>query len=81
MVSRADRSSVAKWWWTIDLYFLGGFLALMGLGIILSFAASPAGAERTGLTPYHFVGRRPSFLTPALAGLSACGGRGAGHRR
>ena len=67
MVSRADRSSVAKWWWTIDLYFLGGFLALMGLGIILSFAASPAVAERIGLDPYHFVERQAFFMIPAFA--------------
>ena len=66
MVSRADRSSTARWWWTVDLYFLGGFLALMGLGIILSFAASPAVAERIGLEPYHFVERQAFFMIPAF---------------
>jgi cell division protein FtsW len=66
MVSRADRSSVAKWWWTIDLYFLSGFIGLMGLGIILSFAASPAVAERIGLPNYHFVERQAFFMVPAF---------------
>ncbi len=66
MVSRADRSSVAKWWWTIDLYFLGGFIGLMGLGIILSFAASPAVADRIGLPAYHFVERQAFFMVPAF---------------
>jgi cell division protein FtsW len=66
MVSRADRSSVAKWWWTIDLYFLGGFIGLMALGIILSFAASPAVAERIGLPQYHFVERQAIFMVPAF---------------
>ena len=66
MVSRADRSTTARWWWTIDLYFLGGFIALMALGIILSFAASPAVAERIGLEPYHFVERQAFFMIPAF---------------
>ncbi len=71
MVSRADRSSVAKWWWTIDLYFLGSFLALMGLGIILSFAASPAVAERIGLPQYHFVERQALFMIPSFMAMIA----------
>ena len=71
MISRADRSSVAKWWWTIDLYFLGGFLGLMGLGVILSFAASPAVAERIGLQPYHFVERQALFMIPAFIAMIA----------
>ena len=66
MVSRVDRGPVARWWWTIDLYFLGAFLALMGLGVILSFAASPAVAERIGLDSYHFVERQIMFMAPAL---------------
>lgn len=66
MVTRVDRGPVARWWWTIDLYFLGAFLTLMGLGVILSFAASPAVAERIGLDPYHFVWRQIMFMAPAL---------------
>ncbi|TIL82463.1 MAG: cell division protein FtsW, partial [Mesorhizobium sp.] len=42
MQSRLDKSPVATWWWTIDRWFLAAFLSLMGLGIVLSFAASPA---------------------------------------
>ena len=42
MLSRTDKSAVATWWWTIDRWFLAAFLSLMILGIVLSFAASPA---------------------------------------
>ncbi len=48
MVSRADRGRVADWFWTIDRYFLFVFVLLMGIGFMLSFAASPAVAERIG---------------------------------
>ena len=42
MVSRVDRGPVAEWFWTIDRFFLAAFIALMGIGLMLSFAASPA---------------------------------------
>jgi cell division protein FtsW len=60
---------VANWWWTIDRWFLAAFLTLMMLGVVLSFAASPAVAERIGLEPYHFVSRQILFMLPALAAL------------
>ncbi|MEO3385511.1 putative lipid II flippase FtsW [Mesorhizobium sp. CAU 1741] len=66
MVSRIDRRPVANWWWTIDRWFFAAFLLLMGLGIVLSFAASPAVAERIGLDSYHFVTRQMVFMIPAL---------------
>ncbi|GAB1582479.1 MULTISPECIES: putative lipid II flippase FtsW [Phyllobacteriaceae] len=71
MVSRVDRGPVANWWWTIDRYFLAACLALMGLGILLSFAASPAVAERIGLDSFHFVERQIVFMLPALVVMIA----------
>ncbi len=73
MISRTDRSQVAQWWWTIDRWFLAAFLCLMGLGAIMSFAASPAVAERIGLDSFHFVWRQLFFMVPAamvLIGVS-----------
>lgn len=67
--SRLDRSPVATWWWTVDRWFLAAFLSLMGLGILLSFAASPAVAERIGLDTFHFATRQIFFMIPALAAL------------
>jgi cell division protein FtsW len=69
MVSRVDKGPVANWWWTIDRWFFAAFLALMLLGIVLSFAASPAVAERIGLDPYHFVTRQMMFMLPAVGVL------------
>jgi cell division protein FtsW len=69
MLSRLDRSPVANWWWTVDRWFLAAFLLLMGLGIVLSFAASPAVAERIGLDSFHFATRQIVFMIPALAAM------------
>ncbi len=40
--SRADKSSFARWWWTIDRIALAGVLALIAIGLVLACAASPA---------------------------------------
>ena len=69
MMSRLDRSPVANWWWTVDRWFLAAFLLLMGLGIVLSFAASPAVAERIGLDSFHFAKRQIVYMIPALIAL------------
>ncbi|MCT8996875.1 putative lipid II flippase FtsW [Chelativorans intermedius] len=69
MISRTDRSLVANWWWTVDRWFLAAFLLLMGIGVVLSFAASPAVAERIGLDSFHFVTRQIVFMVPALVAL------------
>ncbi|MEO9338128.1 putative lipid II flippase FtsW [Mesorhizobium sp. SB112] len=69
MMSRLDKSPIATWWWTIDRWFLAAFLSLMGLGIVLSFAASPAVAERIGLGSFHFATRQIIFMIPALAAM------------
>jgi cell division protein FtsW len=71
MQSRLDTSPVSNWWWTIDRWFLAAFLSLMGLGIILSFAASPAVAERIGLDSFHFATRQIIFTIPALGVMLA----------
>ena len=67
MVSRAERGALADWFWTIDRFFLAAFILLMGVGFMLSFAASPAVPERIGLDSFHFVKRHALFLLPAIA--------------
>ena len=66
MVSRADRSFLAEWWRTIDKPLLSAFLFLMFCGLMLSFSASPAVAERINLGEFHFVKRHVFFLVPAI---------------
>lgn len=73
MVSRAERSPFADWWWTVDRWLLTGLGALMVLGIVLTMAGSPAVAERLGLQAFHFVNRQVLFLgacTFVLVGIS-----------
>lgn len=67
MVSRAERGPVADWFWTIDRFFLAMFILLMGIGFMLSFAASPAVAERLNIDSFHFVKRHALFLLPSIA--------------
>lgn len=72
-LSRADRSRVTEWRFTIDPGLLGAIFLLMGVGLILSMAASPAVALKKGLTADHFVIRHVAFSVVSvgiLIGLS-----------
>src|SRR5437588_2118927 len=66
MVTRAERTPFAVWWWTVDRLMLAALIALMLGGIVLSLAASPPVAARLGLDPFHFVNRHVLFLIPAF---------------
>ncbi|MBU1376527.1 MAG: putative lipid II flippase FtsW [Alphaproteobacteria bacterium] len=64
---RSDRSSVGVWWWTVDRWMLGVVALLIGIGVLMSFAASPAAAARMNIgDPFHFAVRQCVF-----AGVSA----------
>lgn len=71
MVSRANRSEFAEWWWTVDRLLLAGVFTLMIGGVVLSLAGSPAVAERLGYDSFHFVNRHIAFFLPALAVMIA----------
>jgi cell division protein FtsW len=71
MISRAQRTHLGEWWWTVDRLMIGAVLALMLIGIVLLLAASPPVAIRLGLDPFYFVHRQVLFLAPALAVLFA----------
>ncbi|WP_026088111.1 FtsW/RodA/SpoVE family cell cycle protein [Bartonella rattaustraliani] len=56
MITRADRDPIAHWWWTIDRSIFAACLLLMGIGIMLSFAASPTIAKKIGIADsFYFV--------------------------
>jgi cell division protein FtsW len=51
--SRADTSTLGRWWWTVDRWTLAALLALVGFGYVMMLAASPAVAERIGASSRH----------------------------
>jgi cell division protein FtsW len=69
--ARTDHSIFGRWWWTVDRWTLAALAVLMGFGIVLVQAASPAVAERIGLDNFHFVQRHVVMLAPAVAVMIA----------
>src|SRR5829696_8149953 len=67
MVSRAERSAVGDWWWTVDRSLLAALAALMVAGLVFLMAGGPPVAERLGLSTFHFVNQQVLFLVPTLA--------------
>src|SRR5208282_113701 len=66
MVSRAERSAVAGWWWTVDHWLLAAIAALVVLGLVLVMAGSPPVADRLHLPSFQFVNKQVEFLIPSL---------------
>ena len=69
MHSRARRTFLGEWWWTIDRLLLWAVVVLVLIGLVLMLAASPPVAIRLGADPFHFVNRHALYLVPALAVL------------
>lgn len=69
LISRSDRGSLARWWFTIDRPLLSSILLLMAMGVLISMAASPPVAERIGLDSFHFFKSQLFYLFFAVIGL------------
>ena len=54
---REDKSLLANWWFTVDRILLTAIFMLMGVGIIVSLAASPSVAINKDLAAFYFVKR------------------------
>jgi cell division protein FtsW len=65
MISRAHRSPLSDWWWTVDRGMISLVMVLLLTGFVFSFAASPPVAERLGLDSLHFVMRHAVFAPTA----------------
>jgi len=64
--SRVDTSILGRWWWTIDRWLLSSILLIVGIGAILTLAASPPVAARLDLGTYHFALRQFAYLPIAV---------------
>src|SRR5271170_4349491 len=65
-LARSDQSVLGRWWWTVDRWTLLALIAIMGFGILLIQAATPAVAAKHGLDNFYFVERHLVMLVPAL---------------
>lgn len=68
--SRTDTSLVGRWWWTVDRWTLVALILLMGAGMILMLAASPAAADRIGLADPFQLARRHMVMVPLALALA-----------
>jgi len=65
-LARSDRSVLGRWWWTVDRWALGALIAIMGFGILLIQASTPAVAVKHGWSNLYFVERHLAMLIPAI---------------
>jgi cell division protein FtsW len=66
-LSRADTSTLGRWWWTVDRWTLLAIAVLIGFGYVMMLAASPAVAERIHAGRDSFIFKQVGFL--AVAGV------------
>lgn len=66
MVSRAERSLVGDWWWTVDRLLLAAFAVLMVAGLVFLMAGGPPVAARLGLSTFYLVHWQLLFLVPTV---------------
>ncbi len=72
-ISRAERSVIGDWWFSLDRRLLLAVLLLMVAGMVASLAASPPVAQRLGLEPFYFARRHAVILAlslPVMVGVS-----------
>lgn len=71
-IARTDSSLIGRWWWTIDKWLLAAVALLLVVGLMLTFAASPAVAEHIGASEFSFVRKHLVFAFVAVGVLLGC---------
>ncbi len=72
-IARTDNSILGRWWWSVDHFLLGALFILLGIGLLLSFSATPPVAERLKLETYYLIKHQVVFLmlsTAVMLGIS-----------
>ncbi|MCE4222282.1 cell division protein FtsW [Methylobacterium sp. C25] len=67
MMSRAERTPLNDWWWTVDRSLLAGLGCLMVAGLVFLMGGGPPVAERIGLPTFYFLNRQAAYLVPTIA--------------
>lgn len=62
-IRRTDTGLLANWWWTVDRWLVVCLALMVVFGYLMSFAASPAVAQRLEIDSFHFVYRQLVFLS------------------
>ncbi|HEY1961286.1 MAG TPA: FtsW/RodA/SpoVE family cell cycle protein [Rhizomicrobium sp.] len=74
MMSRDSRSRFADWWWEVDRVALFAMLALIAIGLMLAFAASPAATAHNALQAGNFRFAAKQILFAGIAGVVVMAG-------
>jgi cell division protein FtsW len=69
IASRSRRTPIGEWWRSVDQVQLSMLIILIGAGLILSMAASPAATARLDYAnPFYFLYRHIIFAVLGLSG-------------
>ena len=69
--ARTDNSVLNQWWLSIDRWLFLAVALLIGIGIMLTMAASPPVAERIGLESFYFLKRHLFYIAAFFVVLIA----------
>lgn len=70
-LSRADTSTVGRWWWSVDRVTLMALAVLLGTGYVLALAATPGLTDH--ITDPHTVAMLKQIIFLLLGGVTMLG--------